>query len=181
MNFEEKTEEEILNILHIHNPKLKSNKNKPKKWFFITAASTIFLAALLVLLFTFNFYLPQKKDPKNPAGAILSPVQGSTTGNTVRVQGKTQNIEPGKYIWLVVDKPALQLCWPKIHCPEPNCSFMATIKENGSREAYVLSLYAVNERTHKYFTEWREHKVFGGLPMLPESRRLDSIELTLST
>ena len=112
MNFEEKTEEEILNILHTHNPKLKSNKNKPKKWFFITAASTIFLAALLVLLFTFNFYLPQKKDPKNPAGAILSPVQGSTTGNTVRVQGKTQNIEPGKYIWLVVDKPALQLCWP---------------------------------------------------------------------
>lgn len=148
------------------------------------ALSSIIIPALIFTVYSGIFYLntPSSEPiPSGPAGAILSPVKGSATGNMVRVQGKTQNIEPGKYIRLVVDKPALQLCRPKMHCPEPNCSFMTTIKENGPREEYVLSLYAVNERTHKYFTEWQDHKVFGGLPMLPERRRLDSVLLRLES
>ena len=148
------------------------------------ALSSIFIPASIAIIYTgisyFNTPSPEPI-PSGPGGAILSPVQGSATGNMVRVQGKTQNIEPGKYIWLVVDKPALQPCWPKIHCSEPNTSFMTTIKENGPPEAYILSLYAVNERTHKQFTDWQKHKIFGGLPMLPENRKLDSVLLRLDT
>ena len=69
----------------------------------------------------------------------------------------------------------------KTPTPEQNRFLMTTIKENGPREEYVLSLYAVNERTHKQFTEWQDHKVFGGLPMLPERRKLDSVKLELSS
>ena len=181
MSIENKTEEEIVNLLNSYKEDPPSTKNKPNKWFFITTASSICLIALLLLLFTLNLYSPAPQNQTGPAGAILSPTHGSTTGNKVRVQGKTENIEPGQHVWLVVDKPALELCWPKDTGIKPNCSFITTINENGPEEPYVLSLYTVNQTIHNQLADWTDQKLSGGFPMLPQSRKLDSVTLMLDS
>ena len=181
MGLEKDTEEEFIDLLSVYDIHKRRRIRKIKKWLAITGTSTACLIALLFLLFTLKIPLFNEVDQTGPIGAILSPAHGSTTGNKVRVQGKTENIEPGQYVWLVVDKPALELCWPKDTGIKPNCSFITTINENGPEEPYVLSLYTVNQTIHNQLADWTDQKLSGGFPMLPQSRKLDSVTLMLDS
>ena len=123
-------------------------------------------------------YLLSSQIKAGPQGKIKSPVVGSETGKVVRVVGETKNIEPGQYVWIVVDKPEIGLCWPKVPI-DANTKFSTTILEEGPKGPFSLSLYVLTEHFHKQWTEWKNQEIFGGLPMLPESRRLDLIRLVL--
>ena len=106
-------------------------------------------------------------------------VQGTITGNEVSVIIETKNLEPGTCVWLAVDKPELGLCWPKAHRIEPNTKVQIKILKEGPKEPYRLSLYALNEYFDKQWQDWVDHKMFGGLHMPPDSKRLASVEIVL--
>ncbi len=114
-----------------------------------------------------------------PYGKIIAPVAGTTTGKEISVTAETKNLEPGQYVWLVLDKPGIGLCWPKMQI-KTNMHFKTSIKEEGTKGSYTLSLYVVHKTINDQWQEWLDNKLFGGLPMLPDKRRLDSIRLILS-
>ncbi len=121
---------------------------------------------------------PPEADTK-PTGNIIAPVTGTTTGNNVTVIIETKNLELGTCVWLAVDKPDLGLCWPKAHRIEPNTKVQVQILEEGPKESYRLSLYTLNEYFDNQWQDWIDHKMFGGLHMPPDSKRLASVTLTL--
>jgi hypothetical protein len=131
---------------------------------------------LVCLLIAFLTLFSSDSDPNQPYGKIISPIAGTTTSTTVSVTAETRNIEPGQYIWLVVDKPGINLCWPKIQI-EPDTKFKTIIYEEGKKGPYTLSLYVVHKTINDQWQEWLGDEIFGGLPMLPEKRRLDSVRL----
>lgn len=113
-------------------------------------------------------------------GRIISPADGTITGNEVSIVCETKNIPPGTYIWLAVDKPEIGLCWPKGFSKiEPNTKLKITILEEGPKEEYRLSLYALNENYNTKWQDWVDHEIFGGLHLPPDAKRLASIMLIL--
>ena len=100
-------------------------------------------------------------------------------GHEVKITTETRNLEHGQYVWLTVDKPDIGLCQPKISKIMQNTKFMTTIYEGGPKEPYTLSLYAVTKTVNDQWQEWVNKKMFGGLPMPPDKRRLDSVRLIL--
>lgn len=142
------------------------------------------LKILGVILIVFGLYFTASllADPESstgPSGKIYTPSTGSITSTAVKVTAETKNLEPGQYVWLAVDKPNIGLCWPKCPRIEPNSKFSTIIYEEGPEEPYQLSLYAVNKTTHDHWQEWLDQEKFGGLPMPPDPRRLDSVKLVL--
>ncbi len=111
-------------------------------------------------------------------GEIILPVEGTITGHDVSVIIETKNLEPGTCVWLAVDKPDIGLCWPKTSL-QANRKLQTTIYEGGPKEPYRLSLYAFNETWDKQWQSWLDHKIFGGLPMPPDSKRLAHVTLIL--
>jgi hypothetical protein len=57
--------------------------------------------------------------------------------------------------------------------------FETKSQENGPKETYLLSLYVVNKNMHDEFNQCFEETRFGGLPMLPKSRRLKPMNLAV--
>ena len=147
-------------------------KNKQTSKRHIPLIGTL-LACLLIAVLTI---LSSDSDPNQPYGKIISPIAETTTSTTVSVTAETRNIEPGQYIWLVVDKPGINLCWPKIQI-EPDTKFKTIIYKEGKKEPYTLSLYVVHKTINDQWQEWLGDEIFGGLPMLPEKRRLDTVRL----
>ncbi|NOX32537.1 MAG: hypothetical protein GXP56_02200, partial [Deltaproteobacteria bacterium] len=134
----------------------------------ISLTSFISLCIVAFLYFSTSIF---SSDPiTGPYGKIISPAAGSLTGQTVKVIGETQNLEPGQYVWLAVDKPDLGLCWPKAPRIQPNTKFKTTIYEGGPKEPYTLSLYAVNKTINDQWQDWIGNGIFGGLPMPPDKR-----------
>lgn len=150
---------------------------KPRKALLYKVATLAAVTTLCAVIFIqLGSALFAPVPPTGPWGKISSPSPGSVTGHDVRVTAETGNMEPGQYVWLAVDKPKLGLCWPKIQV-EGNTDFKTVITENGPEEPYSLSLYAVNKTVHDQWQGWLKKKRHGGLPMLHESRRLDSVRL----
>jgi len=118
-------------------------------------------------------------DPTKPRGRIISPVESTETGNEVTVICETNNIEPGSYIWLAVDKPELDLCWAKAFSLPINTRIQTTIHEGGPKGLYRLSLYILNENYNAQWQDWKKHEIFGGLHMPPDAKRLSSVMLVL--
>ena len=174
MNAENETEQEIIGLIHKHK-KINVKKNHIYQIITLTSFVTICLVAFLY----FGSSLFSIEATTNPMGKISLPVAGSSTGNDVKVTAETRNLEPGQYVWLAVDKPDIGLCWPKAQRIEQNLKFMTTIYECGPKEPYTLSLYAVTKTVNDQWQEWIDRKMFGGLPMPPDKRRLDSVRLIL--
>ena len=156
--------------------KRKNHYNKPSG----VSPILIILIACLVLLGVQYGATLLSSDPisTEPYGKITSPATGSTTSTHVKVTVETKNLEPGQYVWLVVDKPGISLCWAKVQV-KPNTKFMATISEEGSKGSYNLSLYVVHKTINDKWQEWLDKEMLNGLPMLPDNRRLDSVKLIL--
>ncbi|MCK5100754.1 MAG: hypothetical protein KAR45_21765 [Desulfobacteraceae bacterium] len=114
-----------------------------------------------------------------PQGKILLPAAGTITGHEVSVICETKNLEPGTCVWLAVDKPDIGLCRPKGSSIPANTKIQTTIYEGGPKEQYRLSLYALNENYNTQWQDWIDRKIFGGLPMPPDSKRLASVTLIL--
>ena len=140
----------------------------------ITLVGTL-IVCLLVAVLTL---LSSDPDPNQQYGKITSPIAGTATSVAVNVTAETRNIEPGQYIWLVVDKPGINLCWPKIQI-EPGTKFKTIIYEEGKKGHYTLSLYVVHKTINDQWQKWLGNKLSGGLPMLPERSRLDAVRLIL--
>ena len=174
MNAEKETEQEIIGLIHKHK-KINVKKNHIYKIIALTSFVTVCLGAFLY----FSSSLFSIKSSTSPMGKISSPLAGSSTGHEVKITAETRNLEPGQYVWLAVDKPDIGLCWPKNPNLKPNIKFMTTIYEGGPKEPYRLSLYAVTKTVNDQWQEWLDRKMFGGLPMPPDKRRLDSVRLIL--
>lgn len=140
------------------------------------------LIIAIAMIITIGVYLVTSskqsggKTAPEPFGKIHSPGPGAITGKEVTVIAETKNLEPGQYIWLAVDKPGISLCWPKKQL-HGNSKFTTTILEEGPKEPYTLSLYAVNKTINDQWQEWLDAGRLGGLPMPPDRRRLDSVRL----
>lgn len=158
---------------------IRDNAEKPdKSIFYRLIALTVFTTLCAVLFLYFGTSLFSSSPETKPFGEIITPTPGTTTGCTVRVVGKTANLEPGQHAWLAVDKPSLHLCWPKGELPQ-NINFATTIFEEGPKEGYALSLYIVNKTVNDQWAEWLKAQRHGGLPMPPDNKRLDSVRLIL--
>lgn len=174
MNAENETEQEIIALIHKHK-KINVKKNHIYK---IIALASFVTFCLMAFLY-FGSSLFSVKSSTGPMGKISSPVHGSSTGHEVKIIAETQNLENGHYVWLVVDKPDIGLCWPKVSKIRQNTKFMTAIYEGGPKEPYTLSLYAVTKTVNDQWQEWVDREMFGGLPMPPDKRRLDSVRLIL--
>jgi hypothetical protein len=169
---------DLLNeALNDREPKRKNPYNKKSR---VSAILIILIACLVLIGVQYGTTLLSSSDEVStaPYGKIITPAAGSTTGNQVSVTAETKNLEPGQYVWLVVDKPGIGLCWPKVQV-KLNTKFMITIHEEGKKEPYTLSLYAIHKTISDQWQDWLDSEMFGGLPMLPDNRRLDSIRLIL--
>jgi hypothetical protein len=133
------------------------------------------LCLVLFILFINNLF--SKTPPPGPWARITFPLPGTTTGTNVKITAETRNIEPGRHIWLAVDKPNLELCWPKSPRLMPNTGFSTTIYERGPNEPYWVSVYALNKTLNDQWEDWVNKKRLGGLPMPPKQRRLASVVL----
>ena len=174
MNAENETEQEIIGLIHKHK-KINVKKNHIYKIIALTSFVTFCLVAFLY----FGSSLFSIKSSTDPMGKISSPVVGSSTGHEVKITAETRNLEPGQYVWMAVDKPNIGLCWPKAPRIKQNIKFLTTIYEGGPKEPYTLSLYVVTKTINDQWQEWLDRKMFGGLPMPPDKRRLDSVRLIL--
>ena len=174
MNTENETEQEIIALIHKH-----KKINVKKNHIYRIIALTSFVTFCLMAFLYFGSSLFSIKPSTGPMGKISSPVAGSSTGHEVKITAETENLEHGQYVWLVVDKPDIGLCWPKVSKIMQNTKFMTTIYEGGPKEPYTLSLYAVTKTVNDQWQEWVDREMFGGLPMPPDKRRLDSVRLIL--
>jgi hypothetical protein len=116
-----------------------------------------------------------------PIGKITSPISDAVTNRRVTITGITENIPiDTPFVWLIVDVPSIGRCWPKKPMIQPNGSFQATIFEGGPNMGYTVSLYAVGYGLNKTIEQWLAAGTFGGLPMIPQQYRLDSVRLSLN-
>ena len=56
---------------------------------------------------------------------------------------------------------------------------MTTILEEGPKGPFILSMYVLNKNFHNQWKVWQDRKIFGGLHLPPDSKRLDSVNLIL--
>ncbi len=173
MNIEKETEKEFIDLINNHQKTKSSKRPKP-----IIAVLTGLIIACLIYFGVNSFFSGPQTGPQ---GKILSPLPGTTTSEYVSVTIETQNIGVGQYVWLTVDKPRIGLCWPKKSSLESNILYRLTIHEGGPNEAYTLSLYLVNKTINDQWQEWVDRDLFGGLPMLPKRKQLDSVVLILGS
>ena len=169
---------DLLNGALGEEPKRKNLYNKKPR---VSAILIILIACLVLVGIQYSVTLLFSSDTDvstAPYGKITSPTPGTKTGTQVSVTAETKNLEHGQYVWIVVDKPGIGMCWPKTQV-KPNTKFMSTIHEEGKKEPYTLSLYAVHKTINDQWQDWLDDEIFGGLPMLPDNRRLDSVRLIL--
>lgn len=160
---------------------LEEHADKPLQFDLINLKKPFLITIIFCIIMAGFIHITSSSTPgpsTNPMGKIRSPVAGSETGKEVNIVGETKNIGVGQYVWLAIDKPDLGLCWPKMHVLG-NTKFSTNILEEGPKEAYRLSLYVLNEIFHKQWKEWQDRKIFGGVHMPPESKRLDQVTLLL--
>jgi len=158
--------------------KKESEKSKKNITYKIIALSSFATICIVTFLY-FSTSLFSSSPITGPYGKIHSPAAGSVTGKEVSVTAETRNLEPGQYVWLVVDKPDIGLCWPKGQRLASNKSFTTVIYEEGKKEPYTLSLYVVSKTINDQWQEWLDAAMHGGLSMPPDKRRLDSVKLIL--
>ncbi|EMS79171.1 hypothetical protein [Desulfotignum phosphitoxidans] len=157
-------------------PEQSTSKHHKKTLYSIMIVSALTtLCLVLSILFINNLF--SKAPPPGPWARITFPLPGTTTGTKVKITAETRNIEPGQHIWLAVDKPDLELCWPKSPRLMPNTGFSTTIYERGPNEPYRVSVYAVTKTLNDQWEDWVNKKQLGGLPMPPKQRRLASVVL----
>ncbi|MCB2147610.1 MAG: hypothetical protein KQI81_14130 [Deltaproteobacteria bacterium] len=122
------------------------------------------------------------KDPQIlHSGKITDPLPHAITDRTVTISGYTANLPVDTpFVWLIVDVPSIGRCWPKRPMIQPNGTFQATIFEGGPNLGYTVSLYAVGYGLNKIIEQWLAAGTFGGLPMVPQQYRLDSVRLSLN-
>ena len=91
-----------------------------------------------------------------PRGKITYPKTHTTIqGRLVELKGYTRHLPPDRhYIWLAVDVPKLNLCWPKRRIYTPNKEFKIKIDERGPNPVFKVSLYAVNRDYHESILKW---------------------------
>ncbi len=174
MNEEKNTEKRIVDLINKHK---KVNVKKPHIYKIVILSSFTTLCLVAFLYFATSLF--SSNTVTDIYGKILSPSAGSITSQAVKVIGETKNLEPGQYVWLAVDKPKIGLCWPKEPKILPNTGFKTIIYEGGPKEPYTLSVYAVNKIINDQWQEWLDNEIYGGLPMPPDKRRLDSVRLIL--
>ena len=142
-------------------------------------ASPIIVILVACLSLIGAIYVNKLMFPKPGTGAwgkITSPRAGTKTSKEVNVTAETKNLGPGQYVWLVVEKPEIRLCWPKMQV-KTNTLFKTKIFEEGSKGVYTLSLYVLPTTINNKWLRWLDEDIHGGLPMLPDKRRLDSVIL----
>ena len=162
-------------LLNEEDLKRKNPYNKKPK------ASPIIVILVVCLSLIGAIYVNKLMFPKPGTGAwgkITSPRAGTKTSKEVNVTAETKNLESGQYVWLAVDKPEIGLCWPKMQV-KTNTHVKTKIFEEGSKGVYALSLYVLPKTINNKWEDWLDKELFGGVPMLPDKRRLDSVMLVL--
>lgn len=113
-------------------------------------------------------------------GQITFPSDGSESSRNIKIIGNTENLPPElPYAVVAVDVPDLRLSWPKSPFIKPNTTFQISFQEGGPSGKCVVSLYVVNHDTYNKITQWFKEDRLGGMPLLPDRFRLDSVTLTL--
>lgn len=163
-------------------------KSKKKPGLSLLAFAIIFLSLSLL----YNFFIKDPfvlssidaapPTPNDSTGKITHPADHAIVSRKIIVKGYTENISPKTpYIWLTVDVSHIGLCWPKLTNIEANKKFRTEVVEKGPNRSIMLSLYAVDQKTHDEILEWfdenkrLEHNA--GLTMIPKKFRLDSVLL----
>ena len=165
-----RVDKEVLSTLTRSKPLKKKKSRRP---LFLLISLTVIIAVFGIDFGYYYFYAPRGKITATDNG------QGS---RLIEIQGYTRNVPPEqKYIWVVVDIPSLNLCWPKREIYDRNKQFRTKFMENGPNPTVKVSLYALNRDHHLEIGRWRnEIRLFGqeeGLPLLPGEYRLSSIEV----
>ncbi len=144
-----------------------------KKPFIITA---ILFLVFLALLFGTDIF---NTDPAlRVVGKIISPLKKAVVGKEIKIVGATKNVNVGQYIWLAIDNPEFSKCWPKKHIPG-NIEFSTIVLEKELKGDLRLSMYLLNEKLHKQWSEWQSKENPRGVRMLSGNRHLYYVNLVL--
>ncbi len=130
---------------------------------------------LVIIAVIWGLYLFFSTLPANPWGKITSLSSKNNPEINVKVIGETKNIESGQYLWLTIDNPDSDLCWPKVPRISPNMKFQTIIDQENERKPFAISLYAVNRATNEQWQAWLSEGRIDGLPIPPENKRLHTV------
>ena len=114
-----------------------------------------------------------------PFGKILGPAPYDMVQRHFKFTAITRNIPDGRHIVVAIDNEHLRLSWPKNWNVHPNVCFRTIIYEGGPIGDFTIGVYAVDEEHLKEIKQWAAHRSVGGMPILPERFRLDSILVSL--
>lgn len=155
--------------------KAPENKPKNRKWLLICMVC----AFLLLTTFLVNILNPSSPT-SDILGKITSPNNGDHTSRNIKITGFTENLPPDRpYVLIAVDVQKFNLSWPKKPFIQPNIKFQTSFYEGGPSEKCSVSLYAVNNDMYKKINLWFKEERLGGMPLLPDRFRIDSITLKL--
>lgn len=99
------------------------------------------------------------------------------------VEGVTQNIPEGRYLWICLDDPSNFCCHPCRPYLKSNTHFKTRIALTDAQQHQIISLYAVDKTTHDDILNYlftREHSYrYDGFPLIASKFRLDSVRLKI--
>jgi len=151
-----------------------NNTQRQKSPFLIMVIVTIIFGSLH---YSTTLFSP---DPdKDIWGKIITPDEGSKVSKSIKVVGETQDIKKGFYIWLALDKPGTNLCLPQKRVLR-NTRFITTILLKNQKGAFKLSLYFIDEATHKKWQAFQDNEESKKLPIPISKKRLDQVTLIIN-
>jgi len=92
--------------------------------------------------------------------------------------GETKNVDVDQYIWLAIDNPEFSKCWPKIQI-QRNIEFNTMVLEEELKGNLRLSIYLLNEKSHRQWQEWQSKENPRGVRMPSGNKHLDFVNLIL--
>lgn len=124
---------------------------------------------------------PHRQSPLDTVqGEILQPRSDTLVADTFPCAIRVEDLEPDCHLWLAVEIEGR--IWPKereLHVEEDGM-WRGTISEEGSVDAFSLSLYAANSKASQRIRAWLDHGDETGnyeeLRRLPGTRRLDRVD-----
>jgi hypothetical protein len=158
-----------------HRDEFKFNNTRGKRSPFLV----LIIVALIFGGLHYSTTLFSLNPEKNAWGKIITPQKGSKANKSIKVVGETQVIKKGFYIWLALEKLDTGLCQPKKRVLR-NTRFITTILHENQKGTFKLSLYFINETTHKKWQAFQNKKPSEGLPQPPAKKRLDQVTLILN-
>ena len=153
------------------------NRRTPDKKNKRTPLKLILIVGAIVLMTQVSTLIFSPHPEKDAWGKIILPRAGDSIENGIIIVGETQDIASGQFIWIVIES-VNRPCYPLKRVLQ-NTRFRSTVRPTQLPESFNLSIFVVDETTHKQWSEWITQPADSVVRCPALNRRLDTVELKL--